>query len=57
MKKHKPVKRFKPWRDRQAAVECLLNARELGATLREAAAAAGVHVATVWLPGIPFLRA
>jgi hypothetical protein len=39
-------KSFDPWRDRQAAVERLLDAREAGATLRQAAAAAGVHVAT-----------
>src|SRR5215472_10648030 len=38
--------RFKPWRDREAAVERLLEAREAGATLSQAAAAAGVHVAT-----------
>jgi hypothetical protein len=38
--------RFDPWRDREAAVERLLVARDDGATLREAAAAAGVHVAT-----------
>ena len=38
---------FDPWRDREAAVERLLAAREDGATLGEAAAAAGVHVATV----------
>jgi hypothetical protein len=40
-------KTFDPWRDREAAVERLLHAREAGATLRAAAAAAGVHVATV----------
>jgi len=38
---------FDPCRDRQAAVERLLAAREAGATLAQAAAAAGVHVATV----------
>jgi ssDNA-binding Zn-finger/Zn-ribbon topoisomerase 1 len=47
MKKHKPLERFDPWRDRKAAVGELLKARELGATLREAAAAAGIHVATL----------
>jgi hypothetical protein len=38
---------FTPWGDREAAVERLLDAREAGATLKQAAAAAGVHVATV----------
>jgi hypothetical protein len=46
MKKHKPLERFDPWRDRKAAIGELLKARELGATLREGAAAAGVHVAS-----------
>jgi hypothetical protein len=49
---------FNPWRDREAAVERLLAAREAGATLRQAAAAAGVHVATVcrWQERDPALR-
>jgi hypothetical protein len=49
---------FDPWRDREAAVERLLDAREAGATLRQAAAAAGVHVATVcrWQERDPALR-
>jgi hypothetical protein len=49
---------FDPWRDREAAVERLLDAREGGATLSQAAAAAGVHVATVcrWQAGHPPLR-
>jgi AcrR family transcriptional regulator len=38
---------FDPWRDREAAVEAALVAREDGATLRQAAKAAGVHVATL----------
>jgi hypothetical protein len=38
---------FDPWRDRWDIVDRLLEAREGGATLRQAAAAAGVHVATV----------
>jgi hypothetical protein len=39
-------------------IETLVNARTGGATLREAAAAAGVHVATVcrWQSGDPALR-
>jgi ferredoxin len=49
--------RFDPWRDREAPVERLLVARDDGATLREAAAAAGVHVATVcrWARRCPTL--
>ena len=38
---------FEPWRDRKAVIERLLAARRAGATLCQAAAAAGVHVATV----------
>jgi hypothetical protein len=38
---------FDPWRDREAAVERLLVAKDDGATLSQAAAAAGVHVVTV----------
>jgi hypothetical protein len=50
---------FDPWRDRRAAVTTLLAAREAGATLRRAAAAAGVHVATVcrWALRSPDLAA
>jgi hypothetical protein len=48
---------FDPWRDRWDAVDRLLEAREGGATLRQAAAAAGVHVATVcrWQLRCPLL--
>jgi hypothetical protein len=47
-----------PTRDRKAAIETLLNARADGASLQEAAAAAGVHVATVcrWLKLQPELH-
>ena len=38
---------FEPWRDRKAVIERLLAARRAGATLCKAAAAAGVHIATV----------
>src|SRR4051794_20713902 len=38
---------FEPRRDRPAIIARLLAARQDGATLREAACAAGVHVATV----------
>lgn len=38
---------FDPWKGRPDAVKRLLEAREAGKTLREAAAAAGVHIATV----------
>jgi hypothetical protein len=43
----------------RAAVEAMLAARETGATLRQAAAAAGVHVATVcrWQKRDPGLKA
>jgi hypothetical protein len=44
--RHKP-KRMDPCRDRRSAVKVLLKAREDGSSLRQAAAAAGVHVATV----------
>jgi hypothetical protein len=49
---------FEPWRDRQAAIDRLLEARRAGATLCQAAAAAGVHVATVcrWQARDPILR-
>jgi hypothetical protein len=51
------VREFDPWNDRAEAVERLLCAREEGATLRQAAAAAGVHVATVcrWARCCPLL--
>jgi hypothetical protein len=47
--------RFDPARDRQTAVAALVAARKAGATLRQAAAAADVHVATVcrWLARSP----
>src|SRR5262245_16777662 len=38
---------FTPWRDQGGALERALAAREEGATLRQGAAAAGVHVATL----------
>ncbi len=46
---------FDPWRDRYPAVKRLMAARKAGATLRQAAAAAGVHVATVcrWVARVP----
>jgi hypothetical protein len=49
---------FDPWRDRKDAVKRLLIARKIGATLCRAAAAAGVHVATVcrWQARDPALR-
>src|SRR4051794_18224386 len=40
------VVQFNPWHNRHDAVERLLDARSRGATLRAAAAAAGVHVST-----------
>ena len=43
----RPRPPFDPWQDRGDVVEAVLRAREDGATLRQAAAAAGVHVATV----------
>jgi hypothetical protein len=50
---------FEPWRDREVAIERLLVARDDGATLREAAAAAGVHVSTAcrWARRSPTLAA
>ena len=50
-------RRFDPWRDRGPAVERLLAARGAGATFRQAAAAGGVHVATVcrWAARCPRL--
>src|SRR6516164_4602374 len=42
-----PDPAFDPLQERPSAVARLLAAREAGATLRQAAAAAGVHVATV----------
>jgi hypothetical protein len=38
---------FDPWSSRRPAIEAALAARRGGATLRQAAAAAGVHVATL----------
>jgi hypothetical protein len=40
-------KKFDPWRDRGPALDAILEARENGRTLRQAAAAAGIHVATL----------
>ena len=47
-----------PWGDRSDKVRRLLEARAAGQTLRQAAAAAGVHVATVcrWQARDPALR-
>jgi hypothetical protein len=51
-------KSFDPWRDCNAVVERLLDAREAGATLRQAAAAAGCHVSTAcrWAERSPELQ-
>jgi hypothetical protein len=49
---------FDPWEDRKVACLRLLEALERGATRRQAAATAGVHVATVcrWKQISPFLN-
>jgi hypothetical protein len=52
-------KRFDPWPSRRDAVTRLVDARAGGATLRRAAAAAGVHPATAcrWRLGSPVVAA
>lgn len=49
---------FRPWQDRDTAIDRALDAREAGKTLRQAAAAAGVHVATLcrWMARDDLLR-